>query len=137
VSASPATVPESTSGLTEDEHRAAVALLVQYARFLDYLDGAAWSALFAEDGVLSFGDREITGREKLASFGQNSPRGVHIQGEAMFQRQPDGSVTCQSSFVFASTADGGVMAGWYTDRLVPDGNRFVFARRHIDIRARS
>jgi SnoaL-like domain len=122
--------------LSEEERCAAVRLLVEYARFIDDADGAAWSALFGEGGVLAVGENEISGKQELAAFAENSPRGVHIQGEATFQRRPDGSIDSQSSFIFARAADGGVVAGWYTDCLARHDGRIVFARRHIDIRVR-
>jgi hypothetical protein len=137
VSISQPTGSEQRSGLSEEERCAAVRLLVEYARFVDDADGVAWSALFGEDGVLAMGENEISGKQELAAFAENSPRGVHIQGGATFQRRPDGSIDSQSSFIFTRAADGGVAAGWYTDHLVRHDDRVVFARRHVDIRARS
>jgi hypothetical protein len=137
VSTSQAARSERRSGLSEEERSAAVRLLVEYARFVDDADGPAWSALFGEDGVLAVGENEVSGRQELAAFAENSTRGVHIQGEATFKRRSDGSIDSSSSFIFTRAADGGVIAGWYTDHLVRHDGRLVFARRHIDIRARS
>jgi hypothetical protein len=137
VSSSQAARAERRSEVSRQEHNAAVRLLVEYARLLDDADGPALSALFGEGGVLAVGENEVSGKQELAAFAEDSPRGVHLQGAATFQRRPDGSIDSQSSFIFTRATDGGVIAGWYTDHLVRHHDRLVFARRHIDIRARS
>jgi hypothetical protein len=38
--------------------------------------------------------------------------------------------------VFVNAATGPIVAGRYTDRLVWQDDRLVFARRHIDVQAR-
>jgi hypothetical protein len=113
---------------------AAEQLQVDYARLVDDKDGAGWAALFGADGALVVGDDVITGPETLASFAENARSGVHIQGVASFSLADDGTVDAVAPFVFIKAEDGGTIAGWYEDKLVPAGDGYTFARRRIDIR---
>lgn len=112
-------------------------LMGDYARFIDGREAAAWSELFGTDGVLVVGSREITGPSALKEFGAGSAAGVHVQGVPTVERQPDGSIRATSSFVFVNAATHGLVAGEYRDDIVESAGRLVFARRQIDMRARS
>jgi hypothetical protein len=111
-------------------------LHADYARHVDSHDGVAFADLFGDGGVLDFAGREITGRDALAAFVARAPNGVHLPGVPSIQPAPDGGVAAVSAFVFVNAATGQLVAGRYTDRLVWQDDRLVFARRHIDVQAR-
>jgi SnoaL-like domain len=120
--------------LDRTQRAAAERLLLDYSRFSDDSDYDGWSSLFGENGVLAVFGKDLSGAERLRRFAERAPVGVHIQGLAVFTRQPDGSVRAESSFVFVNAATRQVMAGWYHDTLVAAGDGYRFARRQIDLR---
>ena len=111
-------------------------LSADYCRLLDGRDAAGWSELFAVDGRLDLGRKQIVGRDALREFGAASPPGVHLGGPAAVTVGED-EITSESPFVFVNAGTGAVLAGYYSDRLVWQDERLVFAVRRIDIRATS
>ncbi|WP_319448742.1 MULTISPECIES: nuclear transport factor 2 family protein [unclassified Mycobacterium] len=123
--------------VTGPARAAAMQLLVDYARLLDYLDADAWSLLFGADGVMAVGTREISGRSQLKTFAEQSTRGVHVCGAPDLRLHGNGQISALSSFIFMASTGGTTNAGWYTDTLTPQADGYVFARRFVDVRARS
>jgi SnoaL-like domain len=111
-------------------------LLGDYGRLIDGREPEAWSRLFAQDGILAVGDREIRGQSELAAFASASPIGIHLQAVPSIEQEPDGTIRVASNFLFANAATGGIVAGMYQDEIVITGGRPVFARRDIDTRVR-
>jgi len=114
-----------------------MALQADYARFVDTRDTKSWGRLFGDHGVLAVGDRELTGQLAIAEFGSSSTVGVHIQAVPRVESRIDGRVDATSSFLFVNSATGALIAGLYKDELAPAGDGFVFARRQIDVLART
>jgi len=115
-----------------------MALFADYARHLDLRpDPEAWAELFGTDGVLAVGDREITGAERLRKFAAGSIPGVHVQAVPHLRARPDGGLDAISSFVFMTAETQDFRSGYYTDHLAWQGNRLVFARRRIQLMART
>lgn len=112
-------------------------LMGDYARFVDGREAAAWSRLFGEAGVLAVGKREFSGSEDLERFGAQSAPGVHVQGIPTVEVRPDGSIHATSSFVFVNAATSALVAGEYRDDIVRSAEGLVFARRQIEMRART
>lgn len=127
-------VSDRSPALVGAQKAAAQRLLVDYARLIDDRDAEGWADLFGAEGALVFGEKEIRGRQRLIKFAANSTRGIHVQGVASFSAHADGSVASTSSFVFVNAESGKLIAGWYRDVLAPEGENYVFTRRHIDIR---
>jgi hypothetical protein len=111
-------------------------LLGDYGRLIDGREAEAWSRIFAEDGVLAIGKHEVQGRAALAEFAAKSLAGIHIQSVPTVELLADGTVDARSNFVFHGPG-GTVSCGMYHDVIVPDGDRFVFHRRDINIMVRS
>jgi SnoaL-like domain len=117
---------------------AAVQLSADYARLIDGRDAAGFSELFTPDGCLDLGRRQVLGRPALLRFAEASPVGVHVAGlPSLTDSGTEEGVTCESAFVFVNTATGAIVAGWYRDELAWDGDRLIFVRRLIDMRAAS
>jgi hypothetical protein len=115
-----------------------MALFADYAGHLDLRrNPQAWAELFRRDGSLVTADREVRGREALREFAVGSIPGVHVQAVPRLQARPDGGLDSVTSFVFIIAATGDLRAGYYTDQLEQDGDRYVFARRQISMLVRT
>jgi SnoaL-like domain len=113
-------------------------LFADYARHLDLgRDPEAWADLYTSDGVLVTGEREIRGRDALRDFATASIPGVHVQAVPHLQARADGGIDAISSFVFIIAATGDLRAGYYTDQLARQGDRYVFVRRQISMLVRT
>jgi len=123
--------------LSPERAAAATALLVSYALLIDSRRARPWARLFGDSGVLVVGDRTIQGEDPLAEFATRSTPGTHVQGEAILRETAGGIVRAQSAFVFVRNHDRGLISGWYEDVLHPQGEGYTFARRTIDIRAKT
>lgn len=120
---------------TERDLAAVTRLQADYARYVDDRDGAAFADLYGDTGVLSWGRRELTGRPTLEAFVAQAPRGVHLQGVASVEPGPDDVLGAVAPFVFFNAETGQIVAGRYTDQMVWQEGRLIFARRRIDITA--
>jgi SnoaL-like domain len=115
-----------------------MALFADYARHLDLRrDPQAWAELYRADGSLVTGAREINGRDALREFAVGSIPGVHVQAVPHLQARADGGLDSVTSFVFIIAATGDLRAGYYTDHLERDGDRYVFVRRQISMLVRT
>jgi hypothetical protein len=124
-------IPDGTVSLV-------MALFADYGRHLDLeRDPGAWAELFGTDGVLVVGDREISGAEKLMKFAAGSIPGVHVQAVPQLRAQPGGGLDAITSFIFMTTETKDFRSGYYTDHLVWQGDRLIFARRRIQLLART
>jgi SnoaL-like domain len=127
---------DTAAGL-RDALPAILTLLGDYGRLMDGREAQAWSRIFTEEGVLAIGKHEVRGRAALADFADKAVAGIHIQSVPSFELLPDGSVDARSNFLFVRAGQVQTIAGMYHDVMVPEGNRFVFARRDINILVRS
>ena len=101
-------------------------LLVAMARALDERDGAAYAALFAEDGVLVLGEMHIRGREALAAGVAQNLGGYgavwHLSSNHAIVIDGDRART--RSYVLGAHRHGDElaqhadMAGWYDATMV-------------------
>jgi len=127
---------DTAAGL-RDALPAILTLLGDYGRLMDGREGAALSQIFTDDGVLAIGKHEVRGRAALADFVDKAVAGTHIQSVPSLEPLPDGSVDARSNFVFVNAGTAQLMSGTYHDVLVPEGSRFLFVRRDINILVRS
>lgn len=124
-------IPDGTVSLV-------MALFADYGRHLDLeRDPGAWAELFGTDGVLVVGDREISSAEKLREFAAGSIPGVHVQAVPQLRARPDGGLDAITSFIFMTTETKDFRSGYYTDQLAWQGDRLIFARRRIQLLART
>ncbi len=115
-----------------------LALFADYARHLDLVrDPQAWAELYRADGSLITADRAINGRDALREFAVGSIPGVHVQAVPQLRARADGGLDSVTSFVFIIAASGDLRAGYYTDQLERDGDRYVFVRRQISMLVRT
>ena len=115
-----------------------MALYADYARHLDLnRDPDAWAALFTPDGSLVTSDRQITGSAELRAFAAGSLPGVHVQAVPWLQARADGGLDAVTSFIFMTVQSHDFRSGYYTDELVRQDGRLVFARRQISMLTRT
>ena len=114
-------------------------LLLDYGRFLDSRDLAAYSRLFAKDGewVGGFGSAQgpagiLTFMEKNLGTGPNRTNTYHLLTNFVIDVKGD-SATAWSRWTFVTPGSDGkpviAQAGRYDDTLVRENGRWRFKRR--------
>jgi uncharacterized protein (TIGR02246 family) len=114
-------------------------LLLDYGRFLDARDLAAYSRLFAKDGEWVGGFGSVRGPEEILAFmqknigtGPNRGNTYHILSNFEITVDRD-TATAWSRWTFLTPAADGKpvisQAGRYDDVLVREGGRWKFKRR--------
>jgi hypothetical protein len=113
---------------------AASRLVADYARYLDERDADAFVGLFIADGEIIFGERRIIGHEALRKFLDGTPRGLHVPGTPSISLEAD-HVLSYSTVVFVDSSSSGIRAVANRDRMVWSGDRLLFERRELELRA--
>lgn len=110
-------------------------LLDAYSDAVMRRDRAAWGALWAEDAVWRFHGREIRGREEIVTTWDRAmaaydgvwfsafPGSIAVSGDSADLRS--------NTFEYLRPSGGTprLQAGLYQDRVVRDGDRWIFAER--------
>lgn len=123
-------------------------LIVNYGRFLDGRDYAAYADLFAEDGVWTGGFGTFEGRDAIArmlsdNLGARAPAGpreplssLHLVSNELIEVDAasggDRARAVSKWFFINAGADGAprmLLAGRYEDDFVREGGRWLIARR--------
>ncbi len=120
----------------DDTVRGVLDLLGRYVAATDHRDSDTWVRLFGDDGVLLFGDREISGAETLSEFVLTAPRGVHLTGVPAVVVDGD-EATSTASFLYHNSESGGLVSGYYHDRIDVSSQPYHFIERRIDIIGRN
>lgn len=94
---------------------------------------------FATDAVVTVMGKEIIGRDAIVAWISKSmpaeKRGKHVTINPLVTVDADATrATADVDYLFVATSPNGprmTTAGRYLDVLLPDGDRWVFARREI------
>jgi len=113
-------------------------LLLDYGRTLDARDFAAYSRLFAKDGVWSGGFGTVQGPSEIKAFmekampGANTSHNYHLMSHFVIDVTGD-TATAWSRWQFVAPGPDGkpavAQAGRYDDALVREDGRWRFKRR--------
>jgi 3-phenylpropionate/cinnamic acid dioxygenase small subunit len=119
-------------------------LIVNYGRFLDGRDYAAYASLFAENGVWTGGFGTFEGRDAIERMLSDNlgPRPVagpreplptlHLVSNELIDVDGDRATAISKWFFINAGADGAprmLLAGRYEDEFVREGGRWLIARR--------
>ena len=133
--------PAVEARLAELEAREEIrAILVNYGRFLDAGEFAAYADLFAEDGVWVGGFGTFTGRDAIRGMLEDNlapgPRErlttLHLLPNELIDVDGDRANAVSKWFFIGAGADGAprlILAGRYEDEFVREGARWAIARR--------
>jgi SnoaL-like domain len=111
-------------------------LLGRYPQAVDLRDYSAWADLFESDGLFTFEDKAIKGREALRDYVSQSPRGVHISS-LPFVTVESGEAKSVSSFLYHYADTGVLLSGYYHDRINITERPYRFAVRRVDVVGRT
>jgi uncharacterized protein (TIGR02246 family) len=114
------------------------ALLLDYGRFLDRRDFAAYSSLFAADGEWVGGFGSVAGPKAIQAFmeknmgtGPNRANNYHLLSNFVINIKGD-AATAWSRWAFVVPGASGAaiaQAGRYDDTLIRENGRWKFKRR--------
>jgi uncharacterized protein (TIGR02246 family) len=134
----------SPQGLRQLLDREAIrTLLIDYGRYFDARDFAAYASLFAADGVWvgSDSDTPYVGPDAIRGMVENGfppsvyPGAFHLMTSITVELTGEDTATAWSRWTFVIRDDDGnpvpLRAGHYEDMLVRDGGIWKFARREV------
>jgi hypothetical protein len=108
-------------------------LLGEYCRTMDSGAFEEWVALFARDGRMAMGAREIVGPEALLRFATKAPRGIHLSGLPVITAGDGASVRSSCPWTFVELATGVQAVGYYHDDIGWSEGRHQFLRRQVEM----
>ncbi len=108
-------------------------LLGEYCLTMDSGAFDEWVRLFAADGRMVMGAREIAGHEALLRFATTAPRGIHLSGLPVITVIDETTVHSACPWTFVELATGVQAVGYYHDDLVRSPGRYLFHTRRVEM----
>ena len=113
-----------------NEYESIRRLLAEYCQRCDDERFDEWAELFIEDGAFIVFGQTHRGRAALAKFIASAPVGKHLCFNSIIDISGS-AARCASDFVFIKPDRSLSSIGRYSDLLVKQGERWLFAERSV------